>query len=807
MVELDGMESTQTVNQYTSLLRETIFPLSALVVSSFLLTILGTDLTYFFIIYGAATIFYLEFVRRLFQRERSATRSELVLFFGCGLGLRLMFLRLPPVLSTDVLQYAIYEQFLRDGAFPYTGFFLPYPPLFAYILKTFTVLSVSSDAFRVLMIGFDVLDGFLLMHALRVQGHTKAGAIAAMGYLLLPPAIIESGWNGHFDPMVNALALLVIILAARQKPGAAGVANGLAICLKLYPAIYLVAGVFLLRSVGVKIKFVLFTALTVMLTIMPLIYLAGYASFIDMIRDLGAIPIGTTQSTPNYIGSISQYLAYYSTRSVQDLQLLSLSVVLIAFTCVFVLKKPGRRNLVACLLSWWLATLTGLFTYLKLTYVSKAFPVLNYWFTFPTLDYVIGLVLAVAALLIVMNSRYICREHATNRLVFLVLSMGTAVIVLNLSVMQGWYVFWFTPLVFLLTPKRYLLPLLLISLTIYVSPFTSSDFRTLGFLGNTTYLLPSDFREFSIVNQLGPELTTPGVSVDLAQSHIYEFQGKAVMGTRATCFQTDPTFPSSFYSIGNEVDQERFPYLLVEGNTSLRGLRIEFRSASSVLGIWNVNSTVGIPDYVDTANVTGNRAFDNLRIVDLLSSASKVCLEKFEYVGRLQPSLVQDPSSLALQVVARYPTAVGGSSYGYAGLLISVSRLVQRSDILTVSLKTNRDPTFGHELLVEIGVTLRDNASTTRYVTLARDDYAINNRTWTHYSISISEFAGSHITGLIIKAVPLQPSHTDYEVWLGLVQFSTYQYYYALPVFALAVAIAIVAIFRGWPDVEEGDVT
>jgi hypothetical protein len=245
--------------------------------------------------------------------------------------------------------------------------------------------------------------------------------------------------------------------------------------------------------------------------------------------------------------------------------------------------------------------------------------------------------------------------------------------------------------------------------------------------------------------------------------------------------------------------------LLVEGNTSLRGLRIEFRSASSILGIWNVNSTVGMPDYVDTANITGNRVFDSIQIIDLLSSASKVCLEKFEYVGRVQASLVQDTSSLALQVVASHPTAVGGSSYGNAGLLISVSRRVEPSDILTVSLKTNRDPTFGHDLLVEIGLMLRDDALTTRYVTLARDDYAINNRTWTPYSMWISEFAGSEITGLIIKAVPLQPAGTDYEVSLGLVQFSTYQYYYALPAFALVLATAMAAAFRRWPDAEENE--
>ena len=798
-------------NKAHLLLRETAIPLLLLTIATSLLSVLGTDMTYFFIIYLVAIVPYLEFMRRLFRRNWSAHKLELAFIFVWGLILRLTFLRLPPVLSTDVLQYGIFEQFLRDGSSPYTGFFFPYPAVFAYVLKLFEMISVSPSEFRVLMVAFDLVVAFLLMRIAADLGHPEIGVVAGIGYLFLPSAIIESGWNGHFEPMVNTLALLAIILTKRQRPEMAGVANGLAIGLKIYPALFVVAGLVLLKSARTRMRFVLSVVGTMIFSVAPLVYFTGYSGLVEMIRDLGVIPSGNGGSGEAlYLGGIGQYLAPYSVLLVQRLQMVSISIVIVSFIAILVAKKAGKRNLLALVLCCWLVGLSGLYGYLRLTSIPIfGAPVLYYWFVPPALSYSIGLLFGVTTCLLVMTARLVCREKSSMHLKLLVLSIGAAIVVMNFAILEGWYVFFFVPLIFLLAPRRYVLPLLLLSLVLYASPLTSSNFQSIGALGETQYVSPANLHASSIMNQLGPDLSTPGIPVSWARSKLLAHEGTAVVNNQTACFQTNPQFKDSYYyySLGNYVDQVRYPYLFIKGNSSLRALRVEFWNKSSILARWVPKSGDSESDYVDTMALTQGQIFDTIGIVDFQSS--KVCLVQFEFIGRNQASILIGETSLGMKIRATDPTAYGGTSYGYAALVVpfDITRTISSSDILTLSLKTNRDPTFGHDILVEVDLALSGVLfcflQTPTIVTLTRDSIAFNNRSWTPYSLSLSSLAGSEILAVIIKGFPLRPTHSEYVVSLDLVQFSSYSDYIVLPILSLGVAVASLTILQRDRDVEE----
>lgn len=794
-------------NKAHTLLRETAIPLLVLTIAMSLLSVLGSDMTSFFIIYLAAIIPYMELIRRLFRRNWNAHELEMAFLFAWGFFLRLIFLRLPPLLSTDVLQYGTFEQFMRDGAPPYTGFFFPYPAVSAYVFKLFETIQVSPSEFRMLMVAFDLVVAFLLMRIAADLGHPEIGVIAGIGYLFLPPAIIESGWNGHFEPMVNTLALLAILLTRRQRPEMAGVANGLAIGLKIYPLLFVVACIVLLKSVRTRIRFVLSVIGTLILSVAPLVYFTGYAGLVAMIRDLGVIPSGKSGSGQAvYLNGIGQYLAPYSVLLVQRLQLVSVSIVVVSLIGILVARKARKRDLAGLVLLW-LVVLCGLYGYLRLTSILNKWPVLNYWFVPPALSYSIGLLFEIAVVLLAMSVGLVYREKSNVHLSLFVLSIGATIVIMNFAILAGWYVFFFVPLVFLLAPRRYVLPLLLLCLIIYASPFTSSNFQSIGALGETQYV-QTYLHESSIVNRLGPDLSAPGIPVSWGGSKLLVEQGTATVNDKAACFQTNPGFTESYYSLRNYVDQAKYPYLFIGGNSSLQAFRLEFWSKSSILASWAPES--GESGYIDTRALTQGRTFEAIRIVDLKSS-TRVCLDQFEFVGRNQASISVDNKDLDMKIIVSDPTAYSqqpianscGTGYGYAELIIAVSHAISSSDILTLNLEINRDPTFGHDILVEMDVALGSSLQSPTSVTLSRDWGALNNRSWTPYSLSLSSLAGSEMAAVIIKVLPFVASDSEYAVSLGLIQLSSYSYSIALPILSLGVAALSLMILLRDRDVEE----
>lgn len=192
----------------------------------------------------------------------SEDRTLLVLILGFGLLFRVVTLPAPVVLSSDLYRYLWDGRVQWAGVNPYR--YAPsaealrslrdetihpninrpdkhtiYPPgaqmLFALVAG---VAPLSVAAWRLTLLGGEVITGLLL---LRLLGRMRRPLTAVILYAWAPLAVFEGVHAGHLD--VALLPLLLLALGWRQdrRMARAGAALGMAVSLKLYPAVLLLA--------------------------------------------------------------------------------------------------------------------------------------------------------------------------------------------------------------------------------------------------------------------------------------------------------------------------------------------------------------------------------------------------------------------------------------------------------------------------------------------------------------------------------------------------------------------------------------
>lgn len=195
-------------------------------------------------------------------RHPSADRALLGMILGFGLAFRLVLLPSPVVLSSDVyryfwdgrVQWAGINPYrhppadealaaLRDRAvFPHIN--RPtkptvYPPGAQVLFAAVTVVAPDSIlGWRVFLLGCEVATAGLLLGLL---GRIGLSPTRVLLYAWAPLAVFEGVQAGHVD--VALLPALLLALRWRQegRAGPAGAALGVAVLMKLYPAVLLLA--------------------------------------------------------------------------------------------------------------------------------------------------------------------------------------------------------------------------------------------------------------------------------------------------------------------------------------------------------------------------------------------------------------------------------------------------------------------------------------------------------------------------------------------------------------------------------------
>lgn len=754
------------------LLDELAVPLSFTLAGMLLLSLWGTDMTYFYAIYFVTVVSYLELARRLFG-FRSFSERELVGLFALGLALRLMFLRLPTSLSVDVVSYFSWVKSIGTGLVPNVGniYGYPYPPAFGYLLKLLSFFQIGPLAFRGLMIAADVLTAYLIRRLTMTLWHVrKAADVAAVAYLFFPPAIIESGWNGHFEPLVNSVALIALILSMQQKSIRAGIGSAIAIGLKAYPALFTLGDLALLSRRGWK-AFTLSLFLTLSLIIAPVAYYGGISSVTKMLQGVAAIPTGGGGSSELiYVGGIFQYLAGSSVALVRYVQLMSAVGISTALLIALNVRR-WRRSIVLMFLVW-LGALAELYGFVRFANNSASDLLVigvpsipTYWFVPPALSFSLAALFVVVGALLLVTARRIRTERSRLRLLFVGLSLAGAIAVMNFSVLEGWYIFFFVPLVFVIMPRRYVLPLVMFSLILYSAPYTSANFQSIGAVANTSSILPTTLK-YTAINHLGPDLSAEAFNISWRRSNPSAHQGEIKSVGNMACFLTHLGYTYSWYSINVDVNQSQHPDLLLMGNSSLTNFRVEFWNNSKGIAYWVPKSPEG-PQYIDTTILTGSTGFNRVVIVNLRPFGQWQCLDDLEFLPHVKANTITLGTSLGLVLASQKLVAFSGASNGYAALLMNVTHDVGTSDILTINLEAN------YNSVVEIGVLYNNRQHNWTY-TASREFGELNNFTFTPYSISLSEIAHTKILGIIITVYPTNSQNSTQSVFVNLLQFSEY---------------------------------
>jgi len=207
-----------------------------------LLRFVGGNMYLFFIvvflwsalyIFTIAIALLLERIGSLTFINPSSMRSLFILLLLAAIP-RLAWLGSEVLISLDAVWYLDFGKFMSWGDIPYADFYFPYPPVFGYFIYAILLVAPTIDSYRILAVIFDVaIVGtlWLMVRANVIKGEMR---IAPFVYAMLPFAIIESGFNGHFEPIANIFLILSLwgVVIGRVRIG--GVLLGLSAATKVY---------------------------------------------------------------------------------------------------------------------------------------------------------------------------------------------------------------------------------------------------------------------------------------------------------------------------------------------------------------------------------------------------------------------------------------------------------------------------------------------------------------------------------------------------------------------------------------------
>ncbi len=445
----------------------------------------------FFILIYVWIAVYAVFLSLILRRNRIVENPlirrgvSLALLVILTILVRLVFIGQTELISLDSVWYLDFGKFIQMDMMPYTDFYFPYPPVFAYFIIVISNLAPSVDSFRVLAA---LLDGAVLIVLWKIADrHTgpKWASFVALAYSLLPISIIESGWNGHFEPLANLFMLLSLWFIFDGRHRLSGLMLGLAVATKMYPLLLAPIFFFYIKSWRKRVEFAVVGTATTALTFLPFILPVWMRG--DTVPPNGATP---SSGSVDLFSSLLGFLIspQYPTLVVSIIVFAFVGLGIIMIVRQLVQDNPQSNHRVyqwAVLFAGAVLVVMGLGAAL---YPLSPLSRLVYWRYPPDIGVVRGAsAVFIGSLIMMMGYRGLRNEItitvSTNSLVLL--GSGAVLLIMTLSrgVFYGWYLLWSLPMFFLLRNKKLAILTLLCLLLIYPS-YTHDNFASLGFEEN-----------------------------------------------------------------------------------------------------------------------------------------------------------------------------------------------------------------------------------------------------------------------------------------------------------------------------------
>ncbi|MDF1540149.1 MAG: glycosyltransferase family 87 protein [Candidatus Thorarchaeota archaeon] len=446
----------------------------------------GSQMYPFFIIVYLWIPIYALSLTLLLRRDRLSHRPVvrgpigIGIVMGLTLGIRAVFLGLTEYISLDPLWYLDFGKFMINGNLPYADFYFPYPPVFGYVIYLLGLIFPSVDGFRIFAILLDTALIPLIWKLTKRQAGERWASIAIVAYAILPISVLESGWNGHFEPLVNLFLLLSFWFLFDSRYRLSGLFLGLAVATKIYPILVLPIFFFYVKDWRSRFELTLSAAIVGAITFLPF-YMP------TLLRE----PIGTADSSPiPSSGLIDSLLGYILNPDFSGILISGFIFFCVVFG-MFLMRRQiakgqvdsnGRAYNFLTLLLGSLLILLGITAGI---YAILPISRLVYWRYAPDVGFVRGITAVAMGVIVIATAAKKWKTKTENSVQIdslLILISATLLLLIALSrdVFYGWYLLWSIPLFLLLKDRRLALTVILCLLLVYPS-YTHDNFVSLGF--------------------------------------------------------------------------------------------------------------------------------------------------------------------------------------------------------------------------------------------------------------------------------------------------------------------------------------
>ncbi len=465
------------------------------IVPASLLRFVGGNMYLFFIVLFLWSAFYILTIALAIKLEGLDCLGVLGLSSRLSIPLLLILSAIPRlawigsevIISLDAVWYIDFGKFMSWGDMPYADFYFPYPPVFGYFIYAIMVIAPSIDSYRILAVIFDVAIVGMLAQMVRSRVIKNEMRIAPLVYAVLPFAVIESGFNGHFEPIANIFLLGAIWCILKHRIRIGGVLLGLSAATKVY-AVFLLPLFFLIIPQNRKrLELIVVSALAGYLTFIP------FSIPVWMRGDL--LPPGTAMPglQTGFFDALFGFLLNLSFLNKVSILLVASSVAIL--TVVFIAKSftesRFRPAIIYDIMTASIGALLGLMV-LFLWFYPLVPPGPGVFWRYPTdIGIARGASTVVGTLMIVWMTWRRWRDIPIRPTSNAQLVLAASVVLLLLltlleQVFYGWYLLWVLPPLFFIRDRRLVYLVLACMLLIYPS-YTHDNFLSLGFEESKTW--------------------------------------------------------------------------------------------------------------------------------------------------------------------------------------------------------------------------------------------------------------------------------------------------------------------------------